>query len=90
MGDVADELFGSDAETLADGTKVTDRADAGDKDVPGCVRWTVDTLRTDGFRVVVSAYNADGPHAAPSRGTPALTTKQLREIALSPQWDRFR
>lgn len=90
MGDVAGELFGSDSETLADGTKVTDRQDAGDKDVPGCVRWTVDTLRTDGFRVVVRSYNAGGPHAAPSRAKPALTVKQLREIALSPQWNSFR
>ncbi|MGI5377884.1 hypothetical protein ACQEV2_27285 [Streptomyces sp. CA-251387] len=90
MGDVAGELFGSDAETLPDGTKVTSREDAGDKDVPGCVRWTVDTLRTDGFRVVVSAYNADGPHAAPTHAKPALTARQLREIALSPTWDRFR
>ncbi|NUP18969.1 MAG: hypothetical protein HOZ81_23340 [Streptomyces sp.] len=90
MGDVADELFGDDAETLPDGTLVTDRKDAGDKDVPGCVRRTVDTLRTDGFRIAVSSYNADGPHAAPSRATPALTVKQLREIALSPEWDRYR
>ncbi|MFE0252028.1 hypothetical protein [Streptomyces sp. NPDC059010] len=90
MGDVADELFGDDAETLPDGTLVTDRQDAGDKDVPGCVRWTVDTMRPDGFRVAVSAYNADGPHAAPSRAKPALAVKQLREIALSPKWDRFR
>ncbi|MDC0771286.1 hypothetical protein [Streptomyces sp. HD] len=90
MGDVADELFGDDAETLPDGTLVTDRQDAGDKGVAGCVRRTVDTLRTDGFRVAVSAYNADGPHASPSRAKPALTVKQLREIALSPEWDRFR
>ncbi len=33
---------------------------------------------------------AAGPHAAPSRAKPALTVKQLREIALSPQWGRFR
>lgn len=52
--------------------------------------WTVDTLRTDGFRVVVSAFNAGTQRAAPTRPTPALTREQLREIALSPKWDRFR
>jgi hypothetical protein len=48
--------------------------------------WTVDTLRTDGSRVVISAFNAGTQHEAPTRETPALTMKQLREIALSPRW----
>jgi hypothetical protein len=47
--------------------------------------WTVDTLRTDGFRVIVSAFNAGNQHDAASRPTPALTEDQLREIALSPK-----
>jgi hypothetical protein len=90
MGDVAGELFGSGAETLSDGTKVAFREGGGDKGVAGSVMWTVDTLRTDGFRVVVSAFNAGSQHDAPSRPTPALTEKQLRDIALSPKWDQYR
>ena len=90
MGDVAGELFGDDAEELPDGTLVSFRPSGGDKGVDGAVMWTVDTLRTDGFRVAVSAFNAGTQHDAPSRETPALTEKQLREIALSPRWDEFR
>ncbi|MDO0912144.1 hypothetical protein QQM39_15215 [Streptomyces sp. DT2A-34] len=94
MGDkeTVDQLFGDDAETLPDGTKVASRQSGGDKGVDGAVMWTVDTLRagTDGFRVVISAFNSGTQHDAPSRETPALTMKQLREIALSPQWDQYR
>ncbi|MEV8091566.1 hypothetical protein [Streptomyces nigra] len=90
MGDVAGELFGEGSETLPDGTLVNFRENGGDKGVPGAVMWTVDTLRTDGFRVVVSALNAPTQHDAPSREAPVLTEAQLRKIALSPQWDRYR
>ncbi|MDF3148933.1 hypothetical protein PBV88_49075 [Streptomyces sp. T21Q-yed] len=92
MDDVADQLFGEGSETLPDGTKVVSRESGGDKGVEGAVMWTVDTLRagTDGFRVVVSAFNAGTQHDAPTRETPALTMKQLREIALSPKWDQYR
>ncbi|KUN98535.1 hypothetical protein [Streptomyces caeruleatus] len=90
MGDVADELFGDDSETLPDGTRVAFRESGGDKGVAGAVMWTVDTLRTDGFRVVVSTLNAATQHDAPTRETPAVTEEQLRRIALSPAWDRYR
>ncbi|WP_217210407.1 hypothetical protein [Streptomyces sp. AC550_RSS872] len=90
MGDVADELFGDGSETLPDGTKVGFRESGGDKDVAGAVMWTVDTLRTDGFRVVVSALNAATQHDAPTRETPAVSKEQLRKIALSPEWERYR
>ncbi|MFE6625283.1 hypothetical protein [Streptomyces sp. NPDC057740] len=90
MGDVADELFGDDSETLPDGTRVDFRESGGDKGVAGAVMWTVDTLRTDGFRVVVSALNAATQHDAPTRATPAVTEEQLRKIALSPAWDQYR
>lgn len=90
MGDVAHELFGDDAETLPDGTKVTTRESGGDKGVAGAVMWTVDTLRPDGFRVVVSAFNSGTQHDAPTRATPALTMQQLRQIALSEKWEQFR
>ncbi|MGP4005545.1 hypothetical protein [Streptomyces sp. 4N124] len=86
MKDVEDELFGPDAETLDDGTKVVTRESSGDKGVSGTVMWTADTIRTDGLRVVVSAFNAADQHSAPGRETPALTKQELREIALSPKW----
>ncbi|WP_405588198.1 hypothetical protein [Streptomyces sp. NBC_01092] len=87
--EVADELYGADAETLPDGTKVATRRGPGDKGVEESVMWTVDTMRTDGLRVVISAYNP-GSRGVPARPTPNLTMEQLREIALSPKWDRFR
>ena len=90
MGDAADELFGPDSETLEDGTRVMARENGGDKGVEGAAMWSVDTLRTDGFRVLVSAFNSGTQHDAPTRTAPALTMRQLQEIALSPQWDRFR
>jgi hypothetical protein len=86
MSDVRDDLFGTGSETLEDGTQVTTRQGAGDKGVEGAVMWTVDTMRTHGYRVVVSAFNAGTQHEAPTRETPALTMKQLREIALSDKW----
>jgi hypothetical protein len=87
--DVADELYGAGAETLPDSTKVATRRGPGDMGVEGSLMWTVDTLRTDGFRVVISAYNP-GSRGVPARSTPNLTMEQLREIALSPKWDKFR
>ncbi|MET9604025.1 hypothetical protein ABZZ17_03045 [Streptomyces sp. NPDC006512] len=50
------------------------------------VRWTVDTLRSDGKRVTVSAYNAPKQSGTPSRTAPVLTVEQLKEIALSDNW----
>ncbi|OIJ65165.1 hypothetical protein [Streptomyces mangrovisoli] len=86
MSDVAGDLFGSGDETLADGTRVAQHQGPGDKGVAGVVMWTVDTLRTDGRRVVVSAFNSGTQHDAATRAAPALTMQQLRAIALSPQW----
>ncbi|MEV5848209.1 hypothetical protein AB0M32_40230 [Streptomyces sp. NPDC051985] len=86
MGDVAGDLFGSGSETLADGTLVAERQEPGEKGGAGVVMWTVDTLRTDGFRVVVSAFNSGSQQTAATRTAPALTMKQLRAIALSPKW----
>jgi hypothetical protein len=90
MSDVADELYGSGAETLADGTRVATLQGPGDKGVPGGAMWTADTMRTDGFRVVISAFNSGTQHDAPTRSAPALTLKQLRAIALSPRWLELR
>ncbi|PBC96511.1 hypothetical protein BX281_4507 [Streptomyces sp. Ag82_O1-15] len=86
MSDVEHQLFGADAETLADGTKVVTHKEPGEKGGAGVVMWTADTIRTDGFRVVVSAFNSGSQEAAATRTTPALTTKQLRAIALSAKW----
>ncbi|MGW0186942.1 hypothetical protein ACWDV7_14435 [Streptomyces sp. NPDC003362] len=86
MSDVADQLFGADSETLEDGTKVAVRQGPGEKGGEGVVMWTVDTMRPDGRRVVISAFNSGAQHTAATRETPALTIEQLREIALDPQW----
>ncbi|MER6346658.1 hypothetical protein ACWC10_13105 [Streptomyces sp. NPDC001595] len=86
MSDVADELFGPDSETLADGTKVAVRQGPGEKGGEGVVMWTVDTMRPDGRRVVISAFNSGAQHTPATRETPALTIEQLRKIALDEKW----
>ncbi|MFC9287581.1 hypothetical protein [Streptomyces sp. NPDC057052] len=87
MSDAAGELYGSGAETLADGTRVATRQGPGEKGGEGVVMWTVDTMRADGRRVVVSAFNSGSQTTAATRSEPALTMDRLREIALSPQWE---
>ncbi|MEV8537728.1 hypothetical protein [Streptomyces sp. NPDC051572] len=86
MSDVEGDLFGSDAEVLSDGTKVAEHQGPGEKGGSGVVMWTVDTIRTDGRRVVVSAFNSGAQDTTATRTTPALTMNQLRTIALSPNW----
>ncbi|MFF7448753.1 MULTISPECIES: hypothetical protein [unclassified Streptomyces] len=90
MGDLLGGSLFEGAEEVGDGTMLVTREDAGDKDVPGAVRWTVDTVRINGLRVVVSALNASGPHDAPSRAKPAVTMEQLKKIALSSKWGPSR
>ncbi|WP_409469972.1 hypothetical protein [Streptomyces sp. HC307] len=85
MSDAAGDLYG-DAEKLPDGTLVATSQAPGEKGGAGVVVWSVDTMRTDGFRVVISAFNSDAQHTDATRETPALTIEQLREIALSPKW----
>ncbi|MFF1440597.1 hypothetical protein [Streptomyces sp. NPDC058295] len=86
MSDVADQLYGSGDETLADGTRVSVKQGPGEKGGAGVVMWTVDTLRKDGLRVVVSAFNAAEQGQSATRAKPALTIEQLRAIALSARW----
>ncbi|MFI0505035.1 hypothetical protein ACH3WN_19670 [Streptomyces albogriseolus] len=86
MSDVSRELF-QGAGKLADGTLVTTRKSPGEKGAEGVVMWTADTLRPDGLRVVVSAFNTPAQHQDATRDAPALTLAQLREIALSTEWD---
>ncbi len=91
MDDVAGQLYAS-GETLPDGTRLATRQGVGDDRVPGVVMWTADTMRPgdDGFRVVISEFNNGSAHGQPTREAPALTMDQLREIALSEEWDELR
>ncbi|QES49422.1 hypothetical protein DEJ50_18010 [Streptomyces venezuelae] len=87
MGDAAGALFGSgDVTTLPDGTKVKVEKKPGEKGGAGVVWWTVDTLRPDGMRVVVSAFNTGNQNKPATRTNPLLTIEQLKAIALSPKW----
>ncbi|MET9256779.1 hypothetical protein [Streptomyces sp. NPDC003717] len=88
MGDVAGDLFGG-AETLPDGTLVATHQGPGEKGGEGVVMWTVDTLRKDGMRVVISAFNSGRQDMAATREAPALTMAQLRKIALSAKWQHL-
>lgn len=69
------------AQQLPDGTKVVSRKTPGNP-----VMWTVDTLRPDGLRVVISAFNSGSQRTPATRTAPALTTDQLKAIATSPEW----
>ncbi|MER6121829.1 hypothetical protein ABT173_03845 [Streptomyces sp. NPDC001795] len=86
MSDVAGQLFGSGSRTLPDGTKVATHQGPGEKGGQGVVMWTVDTMRTDGRRVVISAFNSGTQHTAATRTAPALTLKQMEAIATSAKW----
>nr|WSZ96918.1 hypothetical protein OH820_15690 [Streptomyces sp. NBC_00857] len=86
MSDVEGELFGSGSEVLPDGTKVITHQGPGEKGGAGVVMWTADTIRTDGLRVVVSAFNSGSQNATATRQTPALTMQQLKSIATSGKW----
>ncbi|MFB6659872.1 hypothetical protein [[Kitasatospora] papulosa] len=81
------EVFGT-AETLADGTRVRVDKTPSRYGGSGAVVWTVDTFRTDGFRVVVQALNARAFKLPASRDEPALGIPQLRDMALSGAWRR--
>ncbi|MER5842327.1 hypothetical protein ABT099_18850 [Streptomyces prasinus] len=74
-------------EKLEDGTLVATRQGPGEKGAAGVVMWTVDTLRTDGMRVVVSAFNSGAQHEDATREVPALTMEEIRTIALSRWWN---
>ncbi len=79
---------GADVTTLPDGTKLRVRQGPAEKG-KGVVEWSVDTLREDGLRVQVSAYNTANQTGSATRQTPALTMEQLKEIALAPGWNRL-
>ncbi|WP_326611056.1 hypothetical protein OG949_16760 [Streptomyces scopuliridis] len=85
MSDDAGALFPG-ATTLPDGTLLKTTKKAGEKGVGGIKMWTADTLRPDGLRVVISAFNAADQVSPATRGNPALTMKQLTAIATSQKW----
>ncbi|KOG41956.1 hypothetical protein [Streptomyces resistomycificus] len=89
MRDVAHQLFGAGSEIRPDGTLVAVRQGLGEKSGAGVVMLTADTMRTNGMRVVVSAFNTGDQNSDATRATPALTVGQLKEIALSPKWERI-
>ncbi|MFF7548461.1 hypothetical protein ACFZCU_33180 [Streptomyces canus] len=84
MLDAADDLFDSSSETLPDGTRVAVKQGPGDRSHQ--VMWTVDTMRADGRRVVISAFNAGTQIEPATRETPALTIAQMRKMALDARW----
>jgi hypothetical protein len=88
MQDLATELFTGDVTTLPDGTKVMVKKenDPDQKGGAGAVGWTVDTLRPDGFRVVMMAFNAPGQGQDASRAEPVLTIEQMKTIVLDEKW----
>ncbi|CAD5964788.1 MULTISPECIES: hypothetical protein [unclassified Streptomyces] len=85
MRSVADGLYG-DATTLPDGTLLATSQQPGEKGGAGVVRWTADTMRPDGLRVVVSAFNSGAQSTPATRPEPALTMEQLTAVATSPEW----
>ncbi|MFJ8861147.1 hypothetical protein ACIRD8_22295 [Streptomyces sp. NPDC102451] len=86
MSDVAADLFGSDAKVLADGTKVATEQGPGEKGGAGVKMRQVDTIRPDGLRVAISAFNAANQNEAATREEPALTLAELEKIATSTVW----
>jgi hypothetical protein len=76
------------ADTLPDGTRVSITKGAPDDGGERAIEWCVDTFRTDGLRVAISALNAPAYPLSATREEPALTTRQLQQIALDPAWRR--
>lgn len=85
MRDVGGDLYGS-AETLPDGTLLAVRQEPGEKGGAGVVQWTADSMRPDGMRVVVMAFNAAQQSAAATRSEPALSIDELKALVTSPEW----
>ncbi|MFD3415350.1 hypothetical protein [Streptomyces cyaneofuscatus] len=85
MRSVADGLYG-DATTLPDGTLLATSRQPGEKGGAGVVAWTADTMRPDGLRVVVSAFNSAAQSTPATRPEPALTVEQLTAVATSSEW----
>ncbi|MGW1027601.1 hypothetical protein ACWD4J_28545 [Streptomyces sp. NPDC002577] len=78
------------AEKLQDGTLVLTQEAPDEKGRTGVVVRTVDVLRPNGDRVVISASNAADLHGEATREAPALTLDQLKKIATSEKWHEGR
>ncbi|MFJ7206623.1 hypothetical protein ACIQWR_24215 [Streptomyces sp. NPDC098789] len=87
MGEALKDRFnGAGVVVLPDGTRVLAEQKSGEKGGSGVLWWSVDTLRPDGRRVVVSAFNTGDQAKAATRAKPILTMAQIRAIALDPKW----
>jgi hypothetical protein len=75
------------ADTLPDGTRISIRKGPASHGGKGTAEWSVDTLHKDGLRVVISALNAGAYPLPASRSEPALTIRQLQQIALDTAWE---
>ncbi|MFJ7413566.1 hypothetical protein ACIQWZ_22515 [Streptomyces sp. NPDC098077] len=89
MRDVADHLYG-EATTLPDGTLLATSKKPGEKGGQGVVMWTADTMRPDGMRVVVSAFNSGDQSSPATRPAPAVTMDRLTALATSPEWPKLQ
>ncbi|MEU5971780.1 hypothetical protein [Streptomyces globisporus] len=89
MRDVAHQLYG-DATTLPDGTLLATSKKPGEKGGAGVVMWTAGSMRPDGMRVVVSAFNSGEQSSAATRKAPALTMDQLTALVISPEWPKLQ
>ncbi|MFJ9324144.1 hypothetical protein [Streptomyces globisporus] len=89
MRDVAHQLYG-EATTLPDGTLLATSKKPGEKGGAGVVMWTADSMRPDGMRVVVSAFNSGEQSSAATRKVPALTMDQLTALVISPEWPKLQ
>ncbi|MCX5398722.1 hypothetical protein [Streptomyces sp. NBC_00102] len=85
MRDVAGDLYGG-AETLPDGTLLAVTQAPGEKGGDGIVQWTADSMRPDGMRVVVMAFNGPRQDGAATRSEPALSIDELKALVTSPKW----
>ncbi|MER5730236.1 hypothetical protein ABT084_18165 [Streptomyces sp. NPDC002138] len=87
MGEaLKDRMNGAGVVVLPDGTRVLSEQKSGEKGGAGVLWWSVDTLRPDGRRVVVSAFNTGDQGKAATRAKPILTMAQLKAIALDQKW----
>ncbi|TYR56417.1 hypothetical protein FY004_23775 [Streptomyces parvus] len=89
MRDSVGDLYG-DATTLPDGTLLATSKKPGEKGGRGVVRWTADSMRPDGMRVLVSAFNSGEQSSPATRKAPALTMDQLIALVLSPEWPKLQ
>ncbi|MCE7006747.1 hypothetical protein LWC34_28545 [Kibdelosporangium philippinense] len=74
------------ADTLPDGTKRVIRKNPAPDGASGTVQWDADTLRKDGYRVLISELNTWAFGLPRSRQDPPLSPEQLSDIALDPSW----